>query len=502
MTPRLETRSLTKRYGDCVSVSDVSIDLEPGRIHAVLGENGAGKSTLMKLLFGLLTPTSGEIFLNGERVEWRSSMDAIRRGLGMVQQHFTLVDTVSAIDNIMLGAEVCGAGGVIKRDEAIEKLRSLLPSRSLEVPWLRPVSELTVGQKQRVEILKLLFRNSRILFLDEPTAVLTPSEIDDLFSVLKQLKSAGCTIVLITHKINEVLQVCDTYTVLRQSKLIMRGEVKDTTSDAIVEAMIGRQMAEFPSQRKDVLSKTLMSCLDLADEGARLRGVSMQLNGGEIVGVAGVEGSGQTELVESLIGLREFKGQIRLFDQDIISHRASQVALIRAMGMGLVPEDRHHQGLWMDESCHVNMAVGLEDRFIKHEIIDLRRMQSETAAWSKEYDVRASSLHTPARSLSGGNQQKLIFAREVTGRKPRLLICHQPTRGVDLGAIDLIHRRLLELRNDGVGLLILSSELDELFKLCDRIYVFFEGRVTAEFSRAQFDRLKVGAAMTGAQNVS
>lgn len=498
MSLYLEAKELTKKFGAFSAVSGVSIDFEPGLIHAVLGENGAGKSTLMKLLFGLYQPTSGSIEINGEEVKWRNSMDAISYGLGMVQQHFSLVENLSAIDNIMLGAEVAGKTGHLRRSEAIRQIEHLLPSNSLVVPWNKAISELTVGQKQRVEILKLLFREAKVLFLDEPTAVLTPSEIDDLFDVLKQLKAQGCTIVLITHKINEVLQICDTYSILRQGRLIKRGQVAEASVDQIVESMIGRKLPSFAFERNKPKDEKVLECHRLHEVGDphnRVNDVSMSIFGGEVVGVAGVEGSGQSHFVDILMGLRPFCGELKILGQDICSRETQKV---RELGTGLVPEDRLHQGLWLDESCFKNMAIGLEDQFLKHHIFQDDKLKAETYKWATEFDVRTSSLENSVGSLSGGNQQKVIFAREVVGRDPRFLICHQPTRGVDLGAIDLIHRKLMDLRNSGLGILVLSSELDELLKLCDRIFVFFEGRISAEFSRHEFDRLKIGAAMTGA----
>ncbi len=510
--PILETRDLTKSFGSFTAVAGVSLEFATGQIHAVLGENGAGKSTLMKLLFGLHRPSAGEILLDGEKVSWRSSMNAIARGLGMVQQHFSLVDTLSAIDNIMLGAEVCRGPslvGKLDRHEAIARLEKLLPSRSLAVPWDALVGTLTVGQKQRVEILKLLFRKSRILFLDEPTAVLTPTEIEELFSVLRELKAQGRTIVLITHKINEVLHICDTYTVLRAGKMVTRGSVSTVTIDHIVESMIGRKLPDFSVDRHPTTSDMVLECLDVKEESragrrasgddgtlsrGKLNDISLKVHAGEIVGVAGVEGSGQSHLVEVLFGLRNVSGSVKILGKDVAALNSRQ---IRDLGIGLVPEDRHHQGLWLDESCFTNMVIGIEGRFLRGQIFQFRDLEKTTAEWARDFDVRASSLDLPVGRLSGGNQQKVIFAREVSGRKPKLLVCHQPTRGVDLGAIDLIHRKLIELRNSNLGVLVLSSELDELLKLCDRIYVFFEGRVVCEFARASFDRMRIGAAMTG-----
>jgi len=494
MSVRLETRGLSKKFGSFAAVANVSVCFEPGLIHAVLGENGAGKSTLMKLLFGLHEPSSGEILLDGRVVDFRTSMDAIRAGLGMVQQHFTLVDQLSAIDNIMLGAEITRFGR-LNHQAAISRLEKLLPSQSLSVPWRTLVGDLSVGQKQRIEILKLLFRESQILFLDEPTAVLTPHEIEDFFEILRELKAQGRTLILITHKISEVLAICDTYTILRQGKLVGSGSVAEISGPEIVEKMIGRKLEAFP-ESVSVPGELLVEARGvqgLTVKRGSLKGVDLQVRSGEIVGIAGVDGSGQGQLIDCILGLQGFRGELEVFGQAV---RPGEIADIRQRGVGLVPEDRHLQGLWLEESCFMNMAIGLEDRFVKFDVIQFDRLKHETANWARVFDVRSPSLEVAVGDLSGGNQQKLIFAREVVGRKPKLLLCHQPTRGVDLGAIDLIHRKLVELKENGLGVLMVSSELDELFKLCDRIYVFYEGRVAAEFRRVEFDRMRVGAAMT------
>jgi ABC-type uncharacterized transport system ATPase subunit len=493
----LESRGLTKTFGSFTAVNDISLPFEPGQIHAIVGENGAGKSTFLKLMFGLHEPTSGSVVIDGKPVSFRSSLDAIRAGLGMVQQHFTLVDTLSAIDNIMLGAEVVDGVGVLRRKEAIARLEKLLPSSSLRVPWETRVSELPVGQRQRVEILKLLFRESRVLFLDEPTAVLAPQEIVELFEVLRALRAQGRTIVLITHKMREVLDLCDTYAVFRHGKLVSRGVVAGTKPEAIVEAMIGHALPHRNLERVPARNEKVLSAVVVSEEGAqrgKLNEISLHVRAGEIVGVAGVEGSGQGQFVEAVMGLRNFNGDIEVLGTSI---KAGETQRVRSLGVGLVPEDRHHQALWMDESCRMNYVVGLETEFIHSGLLDFSEINSKSAAWSKEFDVRSASLDVPVSALSGGNQQKLIFAREVAGRKPRLLICHQPTRGVDLAAIDLIYGKIETLRNEGLGILVLSSELDELMDVCDRLYVFFDGRVTAEFTRDRFDRLKIGRAMTG-----
>ncbi len=495
MSLHLETRDLTKNFGAFKAVDGVSLSFAPGKIHAVLGENGAGKSTLMKLLFGLHSPTRGQVLINKKPVRWASSMDAIRLGLGMVQQHFSLVPTLSAIDNIILGAEI-EKNGRLNRTAAIQKLESLVINEALRVPWHTPVSELSVGQKQRVEILKVLFREAQFIILDEPTAVLTPQEIEEFFSVLKLFRDQGRTVVVITHKIGEVFKICDTYSILRQGRLTASGLVQEATPETLVEAMIGRKVLPASVERVPHQEQTLV-CVEEVQDLSLLRGsvrnLSLNVFAGEIVGIAGVEGSGQTNLVEMLTGLRAFKGKISVLQKDV---KATETKSLRECGLGWIPEDRLLQGLWIEESCSNNMVIGIEDRFSKFGVLDFAKIEHETKPWADEFVVKASSLKNNAGSLSGGNQQKLIFAREVSGRRPKFLICHQPTRGIDLGAIEIIHNRLLALRNQGMGILLISSELDELMTLADRILVFFEGEISAEFTRAQFDRFAIGRAMT------
>ncbi len=494
----LETRDLCKSFGTFQAVSQVSLQFAAGQIHAVLGENGAGKSTLMKLLFGLHHPTSGEIFFHGEKVEWHSPMEAIGRGLGMVQQHFSLVETLSAIDNIMLGAETCGGWGRLNRQAAIAHIEKLLLGPQLAVPWLASVGELSVGMRQRVEILKLLFREAQILFLDEPTAVLTPQEVQEFFVVLRALKKSGRTIVVITHKLHEVFEICDTYSVLRQGRLVATGLIATAERSAIVESMIGRQSIPLSEHRQPCRQDVVLRTTNVHEAGmqrGRLQGIEFQVRAGEICGIAGVTGSGQSALVDALMGLRSVAGEIEVLGSAVLS---GQTKKIRERGVGLVPEDRHHEGLWTDETCFHNMVIGFEDRFSSSGLMNEAEICAETGVWAKSFDVRAPSLQMSVGSLSGGNQQKIIFAREVSGRRPRLLICHEPTRGVDLGAIEQIHRRLLELRESGIGILLISSELDELISLSDRIIVMFEGRIVSEFTRGSYDRMQIGAAMTGA----
>ena len=438
---RLRAEALTKTFGPFTALEKVAVDFPSEQIHAVLGENGAGKSTLMKVLFGLLQAEQGKIFIDEKEVVWDSPHDAIAAGLGMVQQHFTLVETLSALDNILVGAEICaGPFAQLERKAAQARLEAILSSRALSVPWELPLSKLSVGQKQKVEILKLLFRNARILFLDEPTAVLAPEECKEFFAILKKLKAEGRTIVLITHRLSEVMEVCDTFTVLRQGRVTARGEVSGASQASLVEAMIGRSLEEWPKERPPARAEDICRFRNVNANG--LSEISLNIRAGEIVGIAGVEGSGQAELVQALLTLRPIaSGHAELLNEDLATLEPSEV---RELGVGLIPEDRLREGLWLEESAYDNLSVGLEKRFSKFGWLSRTKLRSTVADWAKAFDVRASSLDAPVKSLSGGNQQKLVYAREVEGRKPKFLIAHQPSRGVDLGAMDLIHRKLLQ----------------------------------------------------------
>lgn len=494
----IESQNLSKSYGDCHALTDLSLKFESKKIHAVVGENGAGKSTLMKLLFGLIQPTSGEILIDGARVEFKNSRDAINAGIGMVQQHFCLVENLSAIDNIILGTEPV-KGFSLDREKALRELIAKLPDQSLHVPWHQKVSELSVGFRQRIEILKLLYRDSQFLILDEPTAVLTPQEITSFFSLLLRLKEMGRTIVLITHKLGEVFSVCDQYHVLRQGRSIASGTVAETTQNQIVKHMIGRELLSenvvntFNSSGEKLLEYEGVSTLD--QHRGQLKNISLSVSRGEILGIAGVEGSGQSKLVETLLGLCPFDGHIRFLDVKIESKVSTKK--VRDMGLALIPEDRHTQAVWLEESCSKNLIIGIEDQFLNGIFFDEEKIKQAASFWLKEFDVRLSDADQEIGSLSGGNQQKLVFARETLGRKPKFIICHQPTRGVDLGAIEKIHSEILRLKNLGISCLLISSELEELMALSDRICVLFDGVVTGEFQRSQFSKNEIGKAMTG-----
>jgi simple sugar transport system ATP-binding protein len=480
-----------------------------------LGENGAGKSTLMKILFGLIEPGEGSVRVDGVERHWKNPGEAIEAGLGMVHQHFSLVETLSIIDNIMLGHETTSHFGRLDREAAIADLESLLPSESLRMNWHRTVSDLSVGEKQKVEILKLIARRSRILVLDEPTAVLSPSEIRELFSILKGLKQTGCTIFVITHKLDEVFEHCDTWCVLRAGRGLGTGELSETSVDQIVRLMVGGDSAaprediesfhappHTPAYSPHALEPALsFQNVSLRGVSRNLQEISFGIRPGQILGVAGVDGSGQAEIVSSILGLENHSGVISVLGESVESGAARQQRRLRQKGLAIVSEDRHRQGLWLDESVELNAGFGHEDLFSKRGLIAWGEWSRLVREWMAGFDVRYPSSKISVRRLSGGNQQKLIFAREMNGRSPRLLVAHQPTRGVDFAAVNLIHEKVLEAKRSGAAVLLISSELSELMKLSDQMIVLYAGRVAATLNRTPgekpFDREAIGALMTG-----
>ncbi|MGE3973753.1 MAG: ABC transporter ATP-binding protein [Bdellovibrionales bacterium] len=491
----LETRQLTKEFGPHKAVQDVNFKVQAGSIHAIIGENGAGKSTLMKLIFGLYKPTHGEILYKGQPVKWASPVEAIHSGIGMVHQHFSLLPTSTAIDNIVLGFEPLSGFGRIDRKKAIEEIEKLLPSESLRVPWHKTIEELSIGERQRVEILKVLYRRADFLILDEPTAVLTPQESEDLYQVMKDLKKSGRTIVIISHKIHELLPLADDYTVLKGGVVTGTGKISEVNQEKLVHMMIGRNLAPKTSERTACQTGLRLKAEQVCDlEGRRLKNVSLYLHAGEVVGIAGVEGSGQKEFINSIIGLHPFRGNL-----EVLHHKVESGHVHPHGNIGFVPEDRLLNALWSQASCYHNLVVGIEEHFSKYGVMSEKKIRSTVTPWAQSLDVRARSLEQAGGELSGGNQQKLVFAREVFGKQPPLLICHQPTRGVDLGAMEKIHQLILQKRNEGTGVLLVSSDLDELMDLSDRIYVFYSGGITAELPRAQFDRFLLGKYMAGGQ---
>jgi ABC-type uncharacterized transport system ATPase subunit len=497
--PVLELRGITKQFPGVLANDHVDFELIPGEVHALLGENGAGKSTLMNIVYGLYRPDLGEIRLKGERVNFSSSKDAIRSGIGMVHQHFMLIPVMSVAENIVLAEEPVREGVLLDYDAAAERVKHLADSFNFHIDPTARIENIGVGQQQRVEILKALYRRADVLILDEPTAVLTPQEAKELFGILRTLRREGISIVFISHKLNEVLEIADRVTVLRRGKKIDTLPTEGATRESLARLMVGREVLlrvekTPPKPAEPVLSVENLSVLD--DRGLpAVQDVSFQVRAGEIVGIAGVDGNGQTELIDGITGLRKLSGgRVVVGESDVGGESARHVI---DAGLGHIPEDRHRYGLILDFTLAENLA--LHDY---REAPDSRfgwlfpsRLIARARRLLQEFDVRGGTPLTRASSLSGGNQQKVVVARELE-RDPRALIAAQPTRGLDVGAIEFVHRRLVEERDEGRAVLLVSLELDEILSLSDRILVIYEGRIVGEYGPDVTDE-ELGIAMTG-----
>jgi simple sugar transport system ATP-binding protein len=487
---------VTKRFGDILANRDVSLSIEKGEIHAVVGENGAGKSTLMRALFGLNPPDEGEVRIGGARVERPSAAASIARGVGMVHQHFMLVPTLTVAENVMLGREVPLA-------QCEREIAALAEKYRLAIEPGRRVAELSVGEAQRVEIVKVLWRGAEVLILDEPTAVLTPVEVEQLFGVLRELKAAGRTVVLVTHKLDEVRALADRVTVLRRGQTVAAFDAQKTSPAELARAMVGRDVVlELERPPRAVHGdKPRLACEKLtvmrADGSRAVDQVSLAVEAGEILGIAGVEGNGQTELGLALCGLVSSSGAVSI---DGLQLGPKNVRERQKLGLGHIPEDRHARGLILEFSVEENLLLGRDAEYTQRGVLDRRALRRDTDELIRDFDVRPPEPTAPARALSGGNQQKIVVGREL-GRKLAALVCAQPTRGVDVGAIERIHAELLEARANGVAILLFSAELDELLALADRICVMVRGRFVDEVvNEGERGALKqrLGARMLGA----
>ncbi|MET0646259.1 MAG: ABC transporter ATP-binding protein [Pyrinomonadaceae bacterium] len=500
----LELRAITKRFGEVLANDHIDIRVEPGTIHAIVGENGAGKSTVMRIAYGFYTADSGEILVDGEPRNIQTPHDAIRLGIGMVHQHFMLVDTMTVAENIVLGAEP-GSAVAIDLGKASEEIRALSNEFRLSVDPNALVQDLSVGQQQRVELLKALYRRARLLILDEPTAVLTPQEVEEFFAILRRMREQGKTVIIITHKLSEVLAISDDVTVMRDGRVVGRVKTAETNAAELARMMVGRDVllrVEKPDARPGeiVLSVRSLSVTVSGGHGG-LRDVSFDVRAGEIVGVAGVEGNGQTELIETLAGLvpqSQVGGEVQFGGRDITRTNARERYELR---IAHVPEDRHRRGLLLDFDLSENSILGLHYRppaVSVGPLLDLRGIRARAQEIIRDFDVRPANPDLPARSLSGGNQQKLIIGREF-GLNPKLLLISQPTRGVDIGAIEFIHRKLVELRDEGCAILLVSAELEEVTSLADRLLVFYHGRIVGEVDPKQSTQEEIGLLMTGGE---
>ncbi len=477
----------------------VDLDVRRGEVHALLGENGAGKTTLMNIVYGLYKADEGEIMLNGERVEFASARDAIRTGIGMVHQHFMLVPVMTVTENIVLAAEPTKAGVLLDYDVAATRVRELSDRFGLDVDPNARIQDITVGQQQRVEILKALYRGAEVLILDEPTSVLTPQEAGELFEILESLKAQGKAIVFISHKLKEVLEIADRITVLRRGKKIDTIPREGATEAGLARMMVGREVLLRVQKNASQPGDAFLVIEDLHvldDRGLEaVRGISFEARGGEIVGIAGVDGNGQTELIDAMTGLRRpASGRVLVGERELTTASANDH--LKA-GLGHIPEDRHRRGLVLEFTLAENLALhDFDERpFSRFGWLWPGRIVTWARRLLREFDVRGGGPATRASALSGGNQQKVVIAREVT-RDPRVLIAAQPTRGLDVGAIEFVHRRLVEQRDSGKAVLLVSLELDEILSLSDRILVIYEGLIVGEFP-PDVPEEELGIAMTG-----
>jgi simple sugar transport system ATP-binding protein len=496
--PVLELRKITKRFPGVLANDAVDFDLRRSEVHALLGENGAGKSTLMNVLYGLYHPDEGEILINGKPIRLGSPHAAIEHGIGMVHQHFMLIPVMTVAENIVLAAEPRTGAVLFDVAEAEKRVRELSAQFGLAVDPHARIESITVGQQQRVEILKALYRGAEILILDEPTAVLTPQEADELFKVVESLKSQGKSIIFISHKLNEVREIADRVTVLRRGKKVATVPA-GATEEELARMMVGREVLLRVDKTAAQPGAPLLEVEDLHvhdDRGLEaVKGVSLQVRAGEIVGLAGVDANGQTELIDALTGLRKVSsGRIVLAGTDI-SHADARDAL--DAGAGHIPEDRQRRGLVLDFTLAENLALHDYDREpdSKYGILFPNRLIARARVVLQQFDVRGGGPTTRAGALSGGNQQKVVLAREID-RDPRVLIAAQPTRGLDVGAIEFVHRRLVEERDEGRAILLVSLELEEILSLSDRILVIYEGQIVGEYSPDTTEQ-ELGIAMTG-----
>ena len=499
--PAVELRGITKRFPGVVANHDIDITVRAGTVHAIVGENGAGKSTLMNTLFGMHRPDEGTIAINGEQVVFGSPADAIARGVGMVHQHFQLADNLTVTENIVLGMEPTSRFGVLAMRTAQDRIVELGRQYGLEVDPEALVEDLGVGDRQRVEILKVLYRGARILILDEPTAVLVPQEVAELFDALRELKEQGLTVIFISHKLDEVLSVADDVTVIRGGTTVAAVDPRTTTARQLAELMVGSELPS-PATRDSTVTDTpvlRVEGLGLAGKDGRLllADITFTIHAGEVLGIAGVEGNGQAELVETIMGMRTAaSGTVVLGDDDMTGWTTRRR---REAGIGYIPEDRSRHGLLLDAPLWENRMLGHQTQppNVKGILIDAAGAKADTRRIVAAYDVRTPSIDVTAAALSGGNQQKLIVGREMSG-EPRLLIAAHPTRGVDVGAQTAIWDLLREARAKGLAVLLVSADLDELIGLSDTLRVILRGRLVASADPAHVTPEELGSAMTGA----
>ncbi|MEI2608779.1 MAG: ABC transporter ATP-binding protein [Candidatus Promineifilaceae bacterium] len=496
----LEAKGITKRFPGVIANDRVDLLLRRGEILALLGENGAGKSTLMNMLYGLYHPDEGEIWIKGEKVSLKSPRDAIARGVGMVHQHFQLVPVMTVAENVMLGAETTRGLGMLDARAAANRIHALSQQYGLQVDPTAVVEDLAVGSQQRVEIIKALYRDADILILDEPTAVLTPQEANELFRIMRDLTARGVSIIFITHKLKEVLAVADRIGVLRRGRVVGTADPKTATEASLAEMMVGRQVLLQVEKEDAQPGQPILQIRDLQvidERGHRaVKGLSLEVHAGEILGIAGVEGNGQRELVEALTGLRPIAGGAVLIGGQDCTHFSPRQ--ITEIGTAHIPEDREKHGLVMPYPISDNMVLNryYQPPYARGLVMNQEKIVADGQKLVDQYDVRTPNVLTPASSLSGGNKQKVIVAREFS-HPTKLLIAAQPTRGIDVGSIEFIHKQIIAQRDQGVAVLLVSAELDEVLSLADRVAVLFDGKVVKILPIEEATRERVGLLMAG-----
>jgi simple sugar transport system ATP-binding protein len=497
----LQLRGITKRFPGVLANDSVDLTARSGEILGLLGENGAGKTTLMNILYGLYSADEGDVVIDGETVHFDDPGDAIAAGIGMVHQHFMLVPVFSVTENVVLGVEPTSVGGLMNMKEAKREVREISTQYGLEVDPEAIIENIPVGIQQRVEIIKVLFREAEVLVFDEPTAVLTPQEVEEFFGIVRGLRDAGKAIIFITHKLKEVIEIADRVSVLRRGKVVGTVDPRTTSQEALAELMVGRPVDlvvdKDTSQPKDVVLE--VKDLFVADdrEHMTVEGVSFDVRAGEIVGVAGVQGNGQTELVEAITGMRRVtSGTLELDGEDVTAQNPRG---IHSRGVAHIPEDRQRRGLVMNFTITENMILDTyyDEPYSSGIVMDWDAAAKAAERLVDEFDVRTPAISIPASNLSGGNQQKVIVAREFS-RPVKLVVASQPTRGLDVGSIEYIHSRIVQARDQGAAVLIVSTELDEVMALADRLLVMFDGRVVAELDPKQVTNADVGLYMAGA----
>jgi len=499
MTTVLEVRGITKRFPGVLANDHVNFDLRQGEIHALLGENGAGKTTLMNVLYGLYAPDEGEIYRNGQRVTIHSPKDAIALGIGMVHQHFMLIPVFTVAENIMLGEETV-RGGRLDRKTVAARVRELSHQYGLDIDPEAYVRDLPVGIQQRVEIVKTLYRKAEVLILDEPTAVLTPQEVEDLFRIMRDLTTKGVSIIFITHKLKEVLAIADRITVMRGGRVVGTTTPAETNEAQLAAMMVGREVILKVEKGPARPGETVLEVRDLSVTDQRgllaVRGVSFEVRAGEVLGIAGVQGNGQTELVEALTGLRPVHGgQVFISGQEVT---AKPPRPLIEYGLAHIPEDRQRYGLVLPYAVADNLVLCTyyQPPFSRHFIVQDQEVARNAVRLVRQFDIRTPSPFVPTSTLSGGNQQKVIVAREL-GRPVRLLIANQPTRGLDVGSIEYIHRQIINMRDQGVAVLLVSAELDEIMALSDRIAVMYRGQIVDIVEADKVTKAALGLMMAG-----